>query len=171
MSVAASLVVTFGDGANAGDLVVMEFDKIMNVDAAGEEKTQFSPGDEVFFIIHHASTLRVGSVKATSGMIVAQGRVTRAREQQLLWTAIDEEQELSCIPSSGLTAVWYGNVATGLKKSGLRTVTISGGVLPALSLVGYSASFAMYKLITPLVELGADESWPITIVAEMEAVA
>ncbi len=171
MSVAASLVVTFGDGADSSDLVVMEFDKIMNVDAVSEEKTQFAPGDEVFFLIHHASTLRIGSVKATAGMVVSQGRVTRAREQQLLWTAVDEEQELSCIPSSALTAVWYGNEATGFKKSGFRAVTISGGVLPALSLVSYSAVFAMYKIITPFVELAEGESWPITIVAEMEAVA
>lgn len=171
MSVAASLVVTFGDGVDSNDLVVMEFDKIMNVDAAGEEKTQFSPGDEVYFLIHHASILRIGSVKATSGMVVAQGRVTRAREQQLLWTAVEEEQELSCIPSTGLTAVWYGNAATGLKKNGLRTATISGGVLPALSLVSYSAGFSLYKIITPLVDLAEGESWPITIVAEMEAVA
>lgn len=38
MSVAASLVVTFGDGVDSSDLVVMEFDAAMNLDAAGEEK-------------------------------------------------------------------------------------------------------------------------------------
>lgn len=170
MSIAASLVVTFGEGANDTDLVAMEFDKTMNIDAAGEEKSQFSPGDEVFFLIHHAPTLRIGRVMATSGMTVAQGEVSYAREQQLLWVSAEEEQDLSYIAASGVTATWYGNEATGLKKSGIRTVTISGGVLPALSLVRHLAVFKLYKLITPLVELAENESWPITIVAEMEAV-
>ena len=168
MSVAASLVVRFGEGADSTELVAMEFDAAMNLDAAGEEKREFSPGDPVFFLVHHAPTLRIGQVKASCGMVVAQGAVSREKEQQLLWTAAGEEQELSYVPASAVTPLWYGNVAAGLRKTGLRTMTVSGGLLPALSLVRHAVTFHLYKLLTPPVELGEGEEWPITIVAWME---
>lgn len=165
MSIVASLIVTFGSGADSSALVKMEFDKVMNVDAAGEEKNSFSPGDEIFFLVHHDSTVQVDRIKATSGMVVDQGPVNRDRTQELLFRAITDTHELDYILAGGITAKWYGNEGTGLKKSGNRTVLITGGVMPAQVAVSYSVAMRLYKLVTPAVELAEDESWPITIVA------
>lgn len=169
MSIVASTVVNFGAGANSTDLVVLEFDELLNVDAAGEQKTQFAPGDSIYFRIHHAPTLRVGAMAATSGQVVVQGKVSRERSEQLLWETVSDSHELACIPAGGLDATWHGNSGSGLRKAVPRSALITGGVMPAVATVTYRAEFSLYKLLTPSVQLAEGESWPITIVAYMEA--
>lgn len=171
MGVVASIKVTFGEGAEgASDSVVMEFDDVLNVDSAGEEITQWQPGDIIYFRIQHPPTVRLDSVKPTDGQVVGQGAVPRERVDRQLWTDLDDKQELGCIPDGGLTPKWYGNECSGLRKSGDKSVLVSSGVLPAQCDVTYSAGFNLYKLITRFVELGQDETWPVTIVAHFEPV-
>ncbi len=165
--VLASLVVSFGEGANSDALVMLELDPEMN-----EEKTSFAPGDEIFFRLHHDTSVRLSKKPvATHGHIDEQGAGNRVIEQQLLWTDHEDTHELSYIPFAGLSWGEYGNQVTDMRKSGSRTAIIEGGVMPALTLVQYSADFLLFRLISPLVELAEDESYPITIVAYMEAAA
>lgn len=171
MSIVASTVVNFGAGADSTDFVLIEFDTELNVDAAGEQKNQWSPGDAIWFVLQHAATLRVDRVAATAGQVVNQGKVTRSRLQQLLWQAAGDNHDLEAIPASGLGARWYGNEATGLRKSGSRSAIVSGGIFPAIADVSYLSDVQLYKLLTPSVTLADGETWPITIVAYMEAVS
>lgn len=169
MSVVASLVVSFGDGADSSANVVIEPDAELNKDSEGNERTTFYANDVFNFRIHHDPTVRIAEVKATHGMVQKGGEALRSIIQQSLFSILSDSHELSCIPSGGLSAKWYGNVAVGLKKSGARGVIISGGELPALCDVSYSAPFKLYRLHTPAVSLKEGESYPITIVAHMEA--
>lgn len=170
MSVVASLLIEFGSGADESALVKLEPDAVMNVDAAGEEKTQFSPGDEFFFLLHFdPAKLRLGRMSATGGMIVPQGAVTRERSKEMLWDMLDDEHELDYLPASGLTAAWYWREGVGLKRTGQRTVVITGGELPVEGMISHQAGFTLYKLLTPVVELAENEQKKITITVTMEA--
>ena len=166
--VVASLVVRFGEGADTSALVAMELDDTMNIDDAGEVKSEFRPGDNIFFLIHHDSKLRIESVKATGGQIEAQGYVIRERSNELLWAGLDEKQ-LSYLPSGDLVPEWYWREGTGLKRTG-REASITDGGLPVEALIKYDVSFHLYRLVTPVVELEPEEKKKITIVAELEAV-
>ncbi len=171
MSVVASFQVTFGEGADSSALVKYEFDKKLNIDAAGEEVTQFSPGDNIFFLIHFdSSKLRIGNVRATHyGQIVKQNIVPRIRSQMLFFSAATDTVELDYIPSAEPEATWYGNVASQLKMIAQRQMGISGGELPAKCQVEYPVLFQGYKFISPELELAEGDSWPIDIEIIMEA--
>ena len=168
MGIVTSLIVSFGDQVSSDSIFVMELDDVLNVGMDGEPKTSFYPCDNIFFLIHHEPGLTINSLKSTSGQIVPQGSVTRNRKNQLLWISEEDTHRLSYIPSSSLVPTWYGNIATGMSVSDMVSVSISGGVLPALCLAEYSAVFKLYKLIAPCVLLGVDEEWPIVVVAEVE---
>lgn len=169
MSIAASLVVRFGAGADSSALVKMEWDDKLNVDAAGKVVSNVYPGDSRFLFIHHdASKLRIGRVLATHGQIVRQTGITRARKQQLLFAEATDSHELDYIPTGSPAARWFGNTAAGLKRAD-RLMSITGGQLPALAELSYTIAAQGFKLITPVVEVAEGESYPITIVAWMEA--
>lgn len=163
IEVVASTVVSFGSGSGSDALVVFELDEEMN-----DEETSFAPGDDIFLRLHHDSSVSLDKMLATNGQIDNQGTGTRTIETQLLWQTVDDSHDLSYIPSGGLTAEYYGNEATGLKKSGDRQAVITGGTMPALSLISYSATFSLFRLIAPSMELESDESYPIMVVAYME---
>jgi hypothetical protein len=165
IEVAESLVVSFGVGANSDALVVLELDDELNGDV-----TSFAPGDDIFFRLHHDETVQLGKMLSTDGQVASQGSGTRTIDGQLLFAEIDDSHDLPYLVSSGFEYQFLGREATGLKRSNNRTVTITGGDLPSLAVVSYSASFSFFKLITPDVTLEDDESYPITVVAYMEAV-
>jgi len=165
IEVAASTVVSFGSAGASGALVVFELDEAMN-----DGKTSFAPEDEVFLRLHHETSVQLERIAATHGQIDFQGAGYRSIEQQLLWEDAETEHELSYVPNGGLAAIYYGNEASSLKKSGDRMAVISGGVFPALSLVSYSSGFSLFRLITPKIVLAENEIYPISVVAYMEEV-
>jgi len=69
MTVAATVVVEFGHGVDSGALVVVELDEVLNLDLDGNEKTSFSPGDTPYFLVHHDSSVRIGAIKSSAGMV------------------------------------------------------------------------------------------------------
>ncbi len=162
--VVASLLVKFGSDAGSDALVILELDGDMN-----GEKTSFAPGDEIFFRLHHDSSVQLDKIAATHGQITGQGTGPRSIEQYLLFGESDDTHDLSNIPLGSLSELWLGNQATGLRKSGSRTVSITGGVLPALGRITYSASFSLFRLLAPDVDLATDESYQLVIVAYMGA--
>ena len=56
--VGATIVVEFGTGADSSAFVAVELDDHLNKDADGETKTQFNPGDQVWFWVQHDASLR-----------------------------------------------------------------------------------------------------------------
>lgn len=166
MTVAATLVIQFGDGADSSAIAVVELDDTRNVDSAGEVKTQFAPGDLVWFFVHHAPTLRIGTVVPTSGSVASMGRVMIPRTvEQQLW-ADSEPVRLSYIPAGGVDVSWFGRTST-LTLSG-QEITASDP--PAIGRLSYQIDAALYRLQTPVVSLGADETWPVAVVVTMEVV-
>lgn len=161
----ATIVVQFGQGANSSALVVVEMDGELNKDSEGNEKTQFIPGDRPVWLVHHDSTVRIGSVACSSGMIQALGQVMRTRTQQLSFPS-REAVDLPYVPAGGVSARWYGNNGN-LTVSG-RSVRATGTV-PAIGLVSVPVRFWQYRLIPPALSLSGEETWPILIVVTMEA--
>lgn len=168
MGIAATLIVRFGVGADSSALVVFEADDLLNVDAAGQPRSQTSPGDIYNFRLQHDPVLRLGSMRATAGQVVTGSFGLRNIEQDLLFAEVHDRHDLSHIPNDGLSVRWFGNEAAGLRRTEMRTVRISGGTLPALGRVSYQAMMRLFNLRTPKVELAEGESWPIIIIATME---
>ena len=165
IEVADSLVVKFGGGADASDLAKLELDDLLN-----EDKTSFAPGDTIYLRLHHDSSVQLNQLLSTDGMVSSEGSGSRDIEEQLLFAEAEDSHELGYVVEGALAFGYYGRQATGLKRTGQRQVIITGGDLPSLALVQYTASFSLFKLLAPDVELEEDESYPITIVAYMEAV-
>lgn len=164
--VPVTLVVNYGDGVDSSLFSLALLDDFLNRDARDEVITSFAPGDLVNFLVQVDPALRIDRVVATHGQVVSQGYCLRERTDQLLFAEL--QGELSAIPAGALSAAWYGRAAAGLKASG-RQLTVTGSV-PALGDITYSARFAGYVLHTPMVELAADEEYPIIIVIYIEAV-
>jgi len=166
MSTTATIVVEFGDGADSDALVVVELDDESNLDDDGEEKTTFNPGDQPYFLVHHESTVRIGSVECSSGMVTGGSSVSRSRTQRMEWSDTDESQELPHIPSGEVSWTWYGNQAT-VTRDGRSLPAIDG--VPAVGDANYSMAAYQYQLIPPSLDLSEDEEYPILIVVTMEA--
>jgi hypothetical protein len=164
--IAATLVIQFGEGADASALAVVELDDSRNLDAAGEVRTSFYPGDQVFFLVHHAPTLRIGSVVPTAGSVFPQGQQSFSRTVQQLF-ADTEPVSLSHLPAGGVTAAWYGR-STSLAQAEHQ---LTAADPPAIGELSYSFSGQLYRLQTPVVELSEDDSYPVAIVVTLEAVA
>lgn len=164
IEVAESLIVKFGGGADTAALVKLELDGELN-----EGKTSFAPLDIINFRLHHDTSVQLFKMGATDGQVVSQGSGSRAVREELLFAEADDSHELEYLPAAPVGHGWFGNEADGLKRSGQREIVICGGELPALALVEYDVEFSLFKLLAPDVELAEDESYPITIVAYMEA--
>jgi len=166
MTIEATVVVEFGDGADSSALVVVELDGEMNKDAEGEEITSFEPGMPAYFLVHYdTSKLYIGSVKSSAGGITGGTAVTRDREQQLSFTRADEGQDLPHIPAGGVTYKWYGNTP-------LLTIdgrNIKANLVPAICEAAYKIAATQYCLIPPAMTLVDDEQYPVLIVITMEA--
>lgn len=164
IEVADSLVVRFGSGADSSALVRLELDDVLN-----DGKTSFSPGDTINIRLHHDSSVQLGRMLSTDGMMAWQGHGLRQISEQFLFAEPDDVHQLSCVPASSLSTGFYGREATGLLRSSSRDVVISGGDLPSLAAIDYQADFLLYRLLAPEMELSDDESYPIYIVAYMES--
>lgn len=173
MSTPVTVISSFGRAVSTAEgLIRLELDDELNVGpgAVGEDqqaKTQFSPGEEIFFLIHHDPGLRIESVKSTSGTVVTLGWESRERTADLLFTTEEPSVELDYFPASGgIEVSWWGHTAKLSRDK--RTVTASvdngEGEFPAYGRVSYTARFLSCKLVAPAVELAFDEEYPVQIV-------
>jgi hypothetical protein len=161
----ATVVVQFGQGADATALVKVELDGEINRDAEGNEQTSFIPGDQPVFLVHHDASLVIGSVTCSSGLIQPLGAVSRDRKQRMEWPELTA-QELEYNTNADLAIEWFGNDA-GVTLVG-RTLTPAGAI-PAVCDITMAATFQQFRLIPPPITLAAEEDYPILIVVTMEA--
>ena len=160
-----TIVVQFGSGADSSALVKVELDGVVNLDAESNEKTQFYPGDQPVFLVHHDATLRLDHIETSSGMVQDLGTVTRERQQQISCSNTDS-QELEYLPASPPAITWYGNDGA-LQITG-RSV-LPTGTLPAIATLTLQATFRQFRLIPPPLTLAEGDEWPILVVIHMEA--
>lgn len=174
-STSATAVIDFGAAAVVSDdgLIQLELDDELNTSVSATEevevKTEFVPGDDIYFLIHVDNSIKVESVRATDGVVQALGSVLRSKEQRLLFTHEEPDQELNYFPAGGLDTEWYGNEASlSVEK---RTVKVGPGSsqLPALADVIFGVGFLSYKLVAPSMELAYEEEYPIQIVVRYQA--
>ncbi len=168
MSVTASIVVHFGEGVDSGAFNLAMLDKELNVDASGNELTQFAPGDVVYFLVQHDPSLKIVRVAATDGTVAAQGIRTVTMQDQVDFVAAGESVDITALPSGAVTVgKWYGRQGAGMKITG-RNVSVTSGT-PAKADLDYKARMNGYKLVTPAVSLTEDETYPITVFIYFEA--
>lgn len=168
MSLGATIVIQFGESADSSAFVAMELDETINLDSTGNAKSEFEPGDEVWFWLQHDASLVVASIESTSGMVVDCGMARRERTQELTFIG-EEGASLSYIPAVSPTYTWYGNVGSGLALDG-RTVSVAGN-LPCTCDAVIPIDVHLYRFIPPALELAEDASYRVVVVVTMEAAA
>lgn len=166
-NVGATIVVQFGQGADSSAFVVLELDETLNLDSSGEAKSEFAPGDEVWFWVQHDPGLRIGQVACTSGMAVDCGTVRRERRQELTFAAADSEETISHLPATAPTLTWYGNDGSPLAIDG-RTVR-AGGQIPSTCDAVLAVDVHLYRYIPPPLQLADGDSYRSVVVVTMEA--
>jgi hypothetical protein len=166
-AVAASIVVNYGDTAASSALVVVELDDTLNLDAAGKTKTQFYPGDLVYFLVHHDATVRITRVLTTSGTVDPLGSVLRDRTQQMLFKSPTDKQDLPHLPAGIVTPSWYGRTSN-LVQDG-RSLTADA--TPCIGEMDYDMEAELFCLTPPDLDLAGDEKHFIGVVINMESVA
>lgn len=169
---AVSLVVEFGQGVDEDSaLAVAELDGTRNVDSEGNERSQFLPGDEVYFLVHHDNSVYIDRVTPTDGMVVAMDSDTQEREQQLLFVN-DEQQQLTYLPGGALVHDWMpggANRDVGFTRVN-RQVSVAASSAPCIENLTYPVNFQLYRLIPPALNLSSGETYSIAVVIYMEAV-
>ena len=164
--VVANMIVSFGGDVDTDAKALIELDGVAN-----EDKTSFSPGDTVNFLINYDTTkLSLVWVKSTSGDISIAGQKIEDRiNQSTLWIYSADTNTLSYIPAGTLVPIWFGNEGIGMRLVVSSTVGVTGGIFPDICHITYPVSFVMGKLFTPTVTLAGEDSYPIPIVAHFEA--
>lgn len=165
-TVGATIVVEFGAGADTSAFVAVELDETLNLDADGNERSQFSPGDEAWFWVQHDSALRIGAIECTSGMVVDSGPARRQRSQECTWTG-EDAVELAHIPAAMPVLTWYGHIGQGLVLDG-RSLTVAGNA-PCTCDAVIPIDVHLYRFVPPPLELAAEQNYRVVIVITMEA--
>jgi len=165
----ASLVVSREEGAYGA--ISIELDSENNLDSSGEQgNTSFAPGDEINFLIHHDSTIRISQVSATDGQIVTRGELVQERTDSVTLVDQSDTHTLQYTPTGAITETWYGNNATPILLNGERVVYSNSSILPALCELSFNVTFKSFRLLTPVVELDDGEVYHIIIVVYVESV-
>jgi hypothetical protein len=167
----ATIVVRFGGGADASAYVAAEFDKLLNVDEAGQEKSAWLPGDTIWFWVQHDPSLRIASIVPTgrSGGVVDQGLAIRTGEvEELTWEADNDAVDLAHLPMAAPELRWYGEPGEGLTRNG-RSMVVTGGA-PCTCDATYPREVCLFRYIPPPLEL-ADENdkYRVILFVTMEA--
>lgn len=170
MAVEASIVVEFGEGVSEDETVLIEFDDqhSNNLDAAGDIKSTFSPGEQPVFIVQHADTLRIANVLCTHGSIGLIGNnPIRSREKEILFTTLETEESLGYLNLVQTNLEWFGNTGSLLIEN--NQAILDGGTIPCLGNLNFDVVFnSQYMLTPPVLNLINDETYKIVVVIYME---
>lgn len=162
-------IVTFGGAAAASSgLIVAEIDGAMHLDAEGNERSSFLPGEEVSFLLHYdPAKVRIVRLRATDdGDIQQIGQVTRTRKEQLTWQHPAHLIDLRYLPSGGLSAAWYGR-SSNLYRTGR---SVQADLAPCLGDISYPVAFTQYSHRPAVAEIADGEEYPTDIIVEYEEI-
>lgn len=160
--------IRFGESvADDKRFFVADWDDELNIDSAGEVKSQFVSGDTAHFYMHYNSAeLRISSIKSTTGEVFRNGSGTRQKtDKSTLFESPTTPVELSHL-ASGVSAVWYGR-SSSLSPSGRQVKAAS---CPCIGDISFSFACELASLALPEVTLAADEEYPFAIVIEVDEV-
>ena len=161
-----TFVVDFGGGTTAEPGVIVELEPSLNLDVEGKEKTNFAPGDEVYFTVHHPAHLRVASIATTSGDVhyIREDLFQRSQDG-IFFISADDTKDLQHLPASGLEFFWFGRVGQ-LSMNG-RSVTAVNA--PCIGDVSYKILARLYRYVPPPEMLmNADDRYLSGVVITME---
>lgn len=163
----ATIVVKFGDSVSDGDkFFVVELDDEKNINNDGEVLTQFVPGDNIYFLMHYDKTkLKIVDIKTSDGQVHLFGDTTRENTIEMIFVDEESKHELPHIPNNTPTASWYGNVANINRDE--RIITVDSW--PCIGNISYRYKATSAKLVTPNVDLEAEEIYRIVIAIYTEA--
>jgi len=197
MSGGPTIVVQFGESVADGEFFSVELDDTLNTNVpegriinryvmqgvtyfvlyfgpgdirtlpAEGVKSQFYPGDLIYFILHYDhSRLRVSDIRTTIGQVVVQGEVSRAVTDELLFVTAGESQQLSHNPAGAIAAAWFGRSAA-LSREGRN---VSANAAPCLGNISYTFQATSCRYVPPPMTLADGEDYPVAIVIYVEAV-
>lgn len=169
MTTPASIILEFGEGVDGDSAFVkVELDEVRNVDAAGEAKTEFNPGDDVYFLVQIGQDLAIDWVLPTSGTVNQIAAVKRKRTQELVFTPQNLSKDLDYIPTAQPTVKFYGKTpalkamdGVTLALAGIEELMDSDPVpsdLPAVCDVEYDVEFRSFRFVPPPMNLPDENS-------------
>lgn len=162
-NVIATLVVPFGGSAKSpSGGVIAEWDDTMNLDASGQVKLEWQPGDGAYLLVYHDHTARIVAVKASAGTIGQGSTVTLQRDDLLGWPEAGEAQAVRYVPNDVPALEWFGNRGREVAVAG-KEITVRAGEFPCLARCVYQVRFTRYLLKTPAMALQAKETFPIRV--------
>jgi len=167
MSDTLTSVYTFGQG-NSSDSLHTEIDGQMHLDAEGEERSSFAPGDVVYFLLHYdPAKIRVLGLRATDdGDIQLVGPVVRTRKEELSFQHPAHLLDLGYIPAGALSAEWFGR-SSNLFLDGRQ---VQADLAPCLGEVSYPVNFVQYSHRPAVAAITDGEDFPTDIVIEYEEI-
>jgi hypothetical protein len=145
---------------------------IIRIVEGKDVKPAFLPGDTVYLLVHtDPARVRVVEINATSGTIIRDPLpVVQNREDELFFPVEGgAAQGLQYLPHGPLALTWYGNRATKTQQSG-RELAVLTGKFPCLCKAAYPVRFTRYRLKTPTMTLGKDDTFPIALAITYEEI-
>ena len=162
-------VISFGGSSDSGSgAISAEIDGAMHLDAEGNERSQFLPGEEVYFLLHYdPAKVRVIRLRATdNGDVQRIGQVSREREEQITFLHPADLHSLGYQPEGGLLTKWYGRSSNIYLQGGQYHADLA----PCLGDIKYSVRFEQYLHKPATVQIPDGEEFPTDIIIEYEEI-
>lgn len=165
MAVLTSIVCSFGEGTSSAD-IKLELDDEMNKDSEGNAKSRFLPKEQVYILAQYDhSRIQVDRVASTDGGVQYIGPVNRNKKDKLLFvdTGKVNQPSLSYFYNTTVTPTWSGREGQGFTTDGEGNCQVSNNV-PCYCEVSYGSPFEQYRLNTPDITLGKDDTYEVVVV-------
>lgn len=162
-------IISFGNAAaESSGAIIGEIDGYMHLDADGNERSQFNPGEAVYCILHYdPAKVKIISMRPTDGGDVQYiGQVIRSRDEQQTFQHPGHAIDLRYNPGSNIAARWYGRTSD-LVRSG-KQLTAPGA--PCLGKLTYQVQFEQYLHKPAPVTIQDGEEYPTDIIIEYREV-
>lgn len=159
-----TIVVRFGETIVGSAFASVFLDPEKNLDSAGNLRSRFIEGEEVFLVVHLEPGLNISRVQLTSGDFLLGTVSLRSNQQRVFFTDIDFQTSLSHFPSSAISPIWYGRQGN-IRLSGRK---ISSTITPVIGDLAYDYLVIPLTIITPTPGLVGDETFPIGVVIFVE---
>lgn len=142
MTVTASLVVDFSDGADNG-LLKAEIDS--REDGFNQGRTSFVPGDDAHFLVYLGDNTSLADIDTTLGVVSFQQNGGREVTETVQFTKQQRTATLGYPVTSGLSVNWMGaNPGTPQLRGDSELVLPQAGL--GIATVTYNTTFRVYRL-------------------------
>lgn len=167
MAATDTKILSFGESKSDSGLVSFILDPARNLDSDGKARSSFTPGTEVYLLLHLGPDQQLVRTLTTAGSLALVGWVNAAGTADINLGYAGATLELPQYPLAVPSAVWYGRSAR-LTLDG-RTVTVSAG--PVRGKLSYSYRARLYLFTPPAMRLSEDEQYPAVAWAETRKVS